>query len=143
MKTYLPKPEEIERKWYVIDLKDKVLGRAAVAIANTLRGKTKAIFTPHLDCGDHVIVINARHVALTGRKADDKKYYRYSGYPGGLREQTFRQMNEKFPERVVESAVRGMIPKNRLGRKIFKKLHVYADDQHPHRAQKPEPMNPY
>lgn len=143
MKTYLPKPEEIERKWYVIDLKDKVLGRAAVAIANTLRGKTKAIFTPHLDCGDHVIVINARHVAVTGRKADDKKYYRYSGYPGGLREQTFRQMNEKFPERVVESAVRGMIPKNRLGRKIFKKLHVYADDQHPHRAQKPEPMNPY
>ncbi len=140
MKTYMPKASDIDRKWYVIDLKDAILGRAAGKIADVLRGKNKPIFSPHVDCGDHIIVINARHVALTGRKATDKKYYRHTGYPGGLRTRTFKQEIEKFPERVVEKAVRGMIPHNRLGRKVFKKLHVYPDDYHPHQAQKPEPL---
>lgn len=138
MKTYMPKVSEIDRKWYVVDLKGAVLGRAAVRIADILRGKGKTFYTPHLDCGDHVIVINARHVVVTGRKADDLKYYRYTGYPGGLRTRTFKEMIEKSPERLVERTIRGMIPHNRLGRKVFKKLHVYADDHHPHRAQKPE-----
>ncbi len=140
MKTYIPKKADIEQKWYLVDLKGAILGRAAGRIADILRGKTKPYFTPHLDCGDHVIVVNASHVALTGRKASDKKYYRYTGYPGGLRETTFKKEIEKFPERVVERAVRGMIPHNRLGRKMFKKLHVYANEHHPHQAQKPEPL---
>ena len=140
MKTFIPKQTDIERKWYVVDLKGAILGRAAVRIANVLRGKTKPYYTPHLDCGDHVIVLNARHVALTGRKSTDKKYYRYTGYPGGLRETNFKREIQKFPERVVERAVRGMIPHNRLGRKVFKKLHVYPEDYHPHQAQKPEQL---
>jgi len=138
MKTYIPKAAEIDRKWYVVDLKGAILGRAAVRIADVLRGKHKPTYTPHLDCGDNVIVINARHVAVTGRKISEKKYYRYTGYPGGLRMRTFKELNEKFPERVVEIAVKGMIPHSRLGRKQFKKLHIYADDYHPHQAQKPE-----
>lgn len=137
MKTFMPKATEIERKWYVADLKGAILGRAAVKIADVLRGKDKPFYSPHVDCGDHVIVINARHAAVTGRKASDKKYYRYTGYPGGLRERTFAQQMDKQPEKVIEHAVRGMIPHNRLGRKVFKKLHVYADDHHPHQAQKP------
>jgi large subunit ribosomal protein L13 len=140
MKTYMPKREEIDRKWYVADLKDVVLGRAAVKVAQLLRGKNKPYFSPHLDCGDHIILVNARHVRVTGRKETDKKYYRYTGYPGGLRETDLQHMLAKQPERVVEKAVRGMIPHNRLGRKMFKKLHVYADDSHPHRAQKPETL---
>ncbi len=138
MKTYMPKASDIERKWYVVDLDGAILGRAAVKVADVLRGKNKPTFSPHVDCGDHVIVINARRVAVTGKKASDKKYYRYTGYPGGLRERTFRQMIDKQPEKLVEQAVWGMVPHNRLGRKIFKKLHVYADDHHPHQAQKPE-----
>lgn len=140
MKTFVPKKTDIDQKWYVVDLKGAILGRAACKIADILRGKTKPYFTPHLDCGDHVIVINARHVALTGKKPFDKKYYRHTGYPGGLKETTFKQEIQKFPERVIERAVRGMIPHNRLGRKMFKKLHVYADNQHPHQAQKPETL---
>ncbi len=138
MKTYVPKAVDFQRKWFVVDLKGAIVGRAAVKIANILRGKDKPLFSPHVDCGDHVIVINARHVTMTGRKPTDKKYYRYTGYPGGLRIRSFREMIEKHPERLVEHAVRGMIPHHRLGRKIFKKLHVYADDRHPHQAQKPE-----
>jgi large subunit ribosomal protein L13 len=140
MNTYMPKKEDIDRKWYVADLKGVVLGRAAVKVAGILRGKNKPFYAPHLDCGDHVILVNARHVTVTGRKETDKRYYRYSGYPGGLKETSFRQMLKARPERVVEQAVRGMIPHNRLGRKLFKKLHVYADATHPHQAQKPETL---
>lgn len=140
MKTMIAKPTEVEHKWYVVDLKDVILGRAAVKIADRLRGKDKPIFSPHMDCGDNIIVINARHVAVTGNKAEDKKYYRYTGFPGGLRKRTYSEMMTKFPERVIEHAVRGMIPHNRLGRKVFKKLHVYADGSHPHNAQKPEKL---
>jgi len=140
MKTFMPKAKEIDRKWFVFDLKDVILGRAAVKIADVLRGKDKPFFSPHVDCGDHVIVINARHARLTGKKLLDKKYFRYTGYPGGLRQRTFQQLLDKHPEKTVEHAVRGMIPHNRLGRKVFKKLHVYAEDYHPHRAQKPEAM---
>lgn len=140
MKTYMPKVAEMNRKWYVVDLNGAILGRAAVKIADTLRGKDKPYFSPHMDCGDHIIVINARHVAVTGKKAGQKKYYRHTGYPGGLRMRTYKQMMDKFPERLIETAVRGMIPHNRLGRQVFKKLHIYADDFHPHQAQKPEPL---
>jgi large subunit ribosomal protein L13 len=140
MKTFIPKLADIDRKWFVADLKGAILGRAAIKIADVLRGKNKPYFSPHLDCGDNVIVINARHVTLTGRKAETKKYYRYSGYPGGLRTRTYAQMIAKQPERVVEKAIQGMIPHNRLGRKVFKKLHVYADDNHPHRSQKPQAL---
>lgn len=143
MKTYVAKSSEIDRKWYVIDLKGAILGRSAVTIANVLRGKQRPIYTPHVDCGDHIIVINARHVALTGKKTTSKKYYRYSGYIGGMKVTSFKQMIEKFPERVIEHAVKGMIPHTRLGRQVFKKLHVYADDHHPHQAQKPEALKPY
>lgn len=137
MKTYIPKVSELERQWYVVDLKDKVLGRAAVRIADVLRGKDKPYFSPHLDCGDHVIVINARHVRMTGKKPEQKKYYRYTGYPGGLRVRSFNQMMDRFPERVIEKTIKGMIPHTKLGRQVYRKLHVYADDHHPHRAQKP------
>jgi large subunit ribosomal protein L13 len=138
MKTYMPKATEIDRKWFVVDLKGAVLGRAAGQIADVLRGKNKPLFSPHVDCGDNVIVINARHVTVTGKKAESLKYYRYTGYPGGLRMRTFKQMMDKHPTRLVEHTIRGMIPHTRLGRSLFKKLHVYADDHHPHQAQKPE-----
>lgn len=138
MKTYMPKVTDLDRKWYVVDLKGAILGRAAVRIADVLRGKGKTFFSPHIDCGDNVIVINARHAAVTGKKADLKKYYRYTGYPGGLRTRTLGEMMDRQPVRLVEKTIRGMIPHNRLGRKIYKKLHVYADDHHPHQAQKPE-----
>ncbi len=137
MKTYIPKVSELKRNWYVADLKDMILGRAAVRIADVLRGKDKPYFSPHMDCGDHVIVINARHARLTGKKEEQKKYYRYTGYPGGLRVRSFAQMKERFPERLVEKTIKGMIPHNRLGNKVYRKLHVYADDHHPHQAQKP------
>jgi len=138
MKTYAAKPSEIERKWHLIDAEGKILGRLASEIAKILRGKHKPIYTPHLDCGDYVVVINAEKVKITGRKLDQKVYYRYSGYPGGLRGTNLGAQLAKHPERVLEAAVKGMLPKNRLGRKMFKKLKVYAGDSHPHQAQKPE-----
>lgn len=134
----MPKAKEIDRKWYVVDLKGVTLGRAAVRIADVLRGKGKPLFSPHVDCGDNVIVLNARYATVSGRKASDKKYYRYTGYPGGLRTRTYTEMMDKNPARLVEKTIRGMIPHNRLGRQVYKKLHVYADDHHPHQAQKPE-----
>lgn len=141
MKTYSAKAQEIEQKWYVVDAQGKTLGRLASQVASILRGKHKAIFTPHVDCGDFVIIINADKVWTTGRKLDQKVYYRHSGYPGGLKEITLRDQLEKFPERVIETAVRGMLPKNKLGRQMYKKLKVYAGPSHPHEAQKPEPLD--
>lgn len=138
MKTVTPKIEDIERKWYIVDARNQVLGRLAAQVARILKGKHKPIYTPHLDVGDHVIIINADKVRVTGRKAQQKVYKRYSGYPGGLKEIVYEKMMEKHPERILEHAIKGMLPKNRLGRKMFKKLRVYAGDQHPHIAQKPE-----
>jgi len=139
MKTFIPKVDPGNRKWRVIDLEEVVLGRAAVKVADILRGKDKPTFTPHLDTGDHVIAINAAQVKVTGKnKPNNLRYYRYSGYPGGLTETTFEQMMQKKPEEVFRMAVKRMLPKNRLGRKVFKKLHVYAGAEHPHQAQKPE-----
>ena len=130
--------QTIERKWFVVDAAGKRVGRLATEVATVLRGKNKVTFTPHVDCGDYVIVINADKVELTGNKWADKKYYRHSQYPGGLRETTAKRMNETFPERIVEFAVKGMLPKGRLGRATFKKLYVYAGSEHPHAAQTPE-----
>ena len=139
MKTFIPKIDPANKKWRVIDLNDLVLGRAAVKVADILRGKNKPIFTPHMDCGDHVIIINAEKVKVHGRnKQDQLRYYRYSGYPSGLTTTTYAQMMQKKPADVFRLAVRRMLPKNKLGRKIYKKLHVYAGDNHPHAAQKPE-----
>jgi len=128
----------VERKWFVVDAKGQRLGRLATEVATILRGKHKPTFTPHVDCGDYVIVINAKEVELTGNKWNDKKYYRHSQYPGGLRETTAKKMNQTFPERIVEFAVKGMLPKGRLGRQTYKKLYVYSGAEHPHAAQKPE-----
>lgn len=141
MKTFLPQEEAIERRWYVIDAADRVLGRVASRVASVLMGKDKPIYTEFLDTGDFVVVLNADKIRLTGKKLDQKVYRRHSGYPGGLKEVTARQMLEKHPERVVESAVKGMLPKNKLGSKMIKKLKVYAGPEHPHQAQKPEPLN--
>lgn len=138
MNTFSAREQDIDRKWYVVDAQGKTLGRLSTEIATILRGKHKPIYTPHIDCGDYVIVINADKVWVTGLKLDQKKYYRHSGYPGGMREITLRDQLSKFPERVIESAVKGMLPKNRLGRKMYKKLKVYAGSNHPHTAQKPE-----
>jgi len=140
VKTYTAKAQDVERKWYVVDAQGKTLGRLATQIATILRGKHKPIFTPHVDCGDFVIVINAEKVVVTGQKLDQKKYYRHSGYPGGLSEITLRDQLKKFPERAIETAVKGMLPKNKLGRQMFKKLKVYAGPNHPHAAQQPEPL---
>lgn len=139
-KTYYAKPGEVERKWYVIDAEDKVLGRMAARIAVMLRGKHKPQFTPHTDTGDFVIVINAEKVKLTGKKIDDKIYYRHSGFPGGIKSINARNLIKKFPERLVEYAVWGMLPKNSLGRKQYNKLKVYRGPKHPHEAQKPEKL---
>ncbi len=138
MKTYMPRQEDIEHCWYVVDAQGIPLGRLASRVAHVLRGKHKPIFTPHLDVGDFVIVINADKVVLTGKKWDNKIYYHHSNYPGGLKQTVYREMHNKFPERVVELAIRRMLPKNKLGRKMFKKLKVYRGDQHPHQAQKPQ-----
>jgi large subunit ribosomal protein L13 len=139
MKTFMPKIDPANRKWHVVDLNDVVLGRAAVKVADILRGKNKPIFSPHMDTGDHVVIINAKNVRVTGKnKPQNLRYYRYSGYPGGLKTTTFENMIEKKPEEVFRMAVKRMLPKNRLGRKMFKKLHVYAGSEHPHTAQKPE-----
>ena len=137
MRTYSPKPGEITRQWYIIDATDVVLGRLATQIATLLRGKHKPTFAPHMDMGDHVIIINADKVVLTGNKASKKKYYDHSGYPGGLRTTSYTEMIEGKPERVVERAIRGMLPKNSLGRDQFRKLKVYAGGEHPHAAQQP------
>ena len=137
MRTFSAKPHEVERSWFVVDAENQTLGRLASRIATVLRGKHKPIYTPHVDCGDYVVVINADKVRVTGRKMEQKMYYRHSGYPGGLRSVTLKKQLETFPERVLESAVRGMLPKNRLGRQMYKKLKVYAGPNHPHEAQQP------
>ena len=136
--TYMANPNTIERKWYVVDAEGKTLGRLAAEVAIVLRGKNKPAFTPHVDTGDHVIVINAEKVRFTGKKLEQKMYFRHSGYPGGSTFVTLGNMLAKHPERVVEMAVRGMLPKNKLGAQIYRKLNVYAGPEHPHTAQKPE-----
>ncbi|PSR27445.1 MAG: 50S ribosomal protein L13 [Sulfobacillus benefaciens] len=138
MSTYMARPKDFERKWYVIDAEGIPLGRVATAAATLLRGKHKPIYTPHLDTGDHVIIINAEKVILTGRKLDQKIYFHHSGYEGGLKRTVYRQLMLKKPDFVVEKAVRGMLPHNRLGRAMFKKLKVYRNGEHPHQAQQPE-----
>lgn len=138
MKTISAKEQDIQRDWYVIDAQGQTLGRLATRIATILRGKHKPVYTPHVDCGDYVIVVNAEKVHVTGQKLTQKKYYRHSGYPGGLKQITLRDQLQKFPGRVIEAAVRGMLPKNRLGRRMFKKLKVYAGPDHPHQAQQPK-----
>jgi large subunit ribosomal protein L13 len=140
MKTYVPKQGDIVRQWYVVDAAGQNLGRLASDIARVLRGKHKPMFTPNADTGDFVVVINAEKITVTGTKLTDKKYYRHSGYPGGLREMTLEKMLAKFPERVMEEAVRGMLPHNSLGADMLGKLKVYAGDKHPHEAQKPRPL---
>jgi len=140
MKTYTPKREHIERRWYVVDADDRVLGRMATEIARVLRGKHKPMYTPHLDTGDYVVVINAEKVRLTGNKAELKTYFRHSGYIGGEKHIPFKTMIAEHPERVITLAVKGMLPKNNLGRLMRKKLKVYAGPEHPHEAQQPEPL---
>lgn len=141
MRTYTPKAEEIERKWWVVDAAGKPLGRLSTEIARILRGKHKPMYTPHLDTGDHVVVVNASRVVLTGNKADKKTYFRHSGYMGGERFIPYRRMAAAHPERVVEMAVKGMMPKNALGRAMYKKLKVYAGAEHPHQSQQPQPLD--
>ncbi len=140
MKTYTVRKGDIKREWYVVDAQGKTLGRLASEIAKILRGKHKPIYVPHLDCGDYVIVVNAEKVRVTGKKLDQKFYYRHSGYPGGLKSINLRDQLQKHPTRVLEAAVRGMLPKNRLGRAMIKKLKVYAGDSHPHQAQQPKAL---
>ncbi|HET7321909.1 MAG TPA: 50S ribosomal protein L13 [Longimicrobiaceae bacterium] len=140
MKTYSVKAGEIERRWFVVDAQGKILGRMASEIARILRGKHKPIYTPHLDTGDFVIVVNADQIELSGRKKEQKTYFRHSGYMGGEKHIPFERMQEKHPERVIELAVKGMLPKNALGRQMFQKLRVYAGPEHPHQAQAPEPL---
>ncbi len=137
MKSYMQKKETVERKWYVIDATDIALGRLASKTASILRGKNKATFTPHIDCGDYVIIVNADKVKLTGNKMDKKLYYNHSGYVGGLRVRKASEMIEKYPVEMVERAVKGMLPNGRLGRAMYKKLFVYAGNEHPHKAQQP------
>lgn len=140
MSTQAAKKIEVQKTWFVMDLEDQVLGRAAAKIAHVLRGKHKPIYTPHVDTGDFVIVLNADKVRLTGNKLADKKYYRHTGYPGGIREITAGKLLEKRPEDVIKKAVKGMLPKNRLGRQMFKKLKIYTGSDHPHAAQQPKPL---
>ena len=141
MTTFMQKKETVERKWYVIDAEGKNLGRVATKAATILRGKHKATFTPHIDCGDYVIIINASKVNLTGKKLTDKMYYNHSGFPGGLRERNAKEMIENYPEEMMERAIKGMLPKGRLGRQMYKKLFVYAGSEHNQQAQKPIEMN--
>lgn len=138
VRTFMAKPEGIQRKWYVIDAEEKILGRLATEVARILRGKHKPTFTPHIDTGDHVIVINADKVKVTGNKFEDKKYYHHTGYPGGIKMKNFATILRSKPERVIEKAVWGMVPHNRLGRQVIKKLQVYRGPDHPHAAQCPE-----
>ena len=138
MKSFMASPATIERKWYVVDATGYTLGRLASEVAKVLRGKNKPIYTPHIDCGDYVVIVNADKVKVTGKKLDQKIYYHHSDYVGGMKETTLREMLAKKPEKVVELAVKGMLPKGPLGREMFTKLHVYAGAEHPHTAQKPE-----
>ncbi len=138
--TYMQKKEEVVRNWYVLDAEEANLGRLASKAAHILRGKHKPTFTPHVDCGDNVIIINASKVNLTGNKLNDKIYYNHSGYTGGLRERTAKEMKENYPVEMIERAVKGMLPKGRLGRQMYKKLFVYEGSEHPHMAQKPKKM---
>ncbi len=140
MKTYSTKPADIQREWYVVNAEGKTLGRLAAGIARILKGKHKPIYTPHLDCGDYVVVLNAGKIRVTGKKLEDKFYVRHSGYPGGLKETILREQLEKHPERVIKAAVWGMLPHGRLGRQMFKKLKVYGRADHPHLAQQPKTM---
>ena len=138
MKTYMANPDKIERKWYVVDAEGQTLGRLSAEIAKVLRGKNKPVFTPHIDTGDYVVVVNAAKVKVTGKKLDQKVYYHHSDYEGGMKETTLREMMAKKPEAVIEMAVKGMLPKGPLGRTMIKKLHVYAGPEHEQQAQKPE-----
>ena len=142
MKTQSFKKEDTQHNWVIVDASDKILGRLASKIADKLRGKDKPIFTPHVDCGDFVVVINAEKIKVTGAKYTDKKYYTHSLYPGGLKTKTFREMNEKFPERIIEEAVKGMLPKNKLGKSMIKKLKVFSGPNHDHESQQPIEWNP-
>jgi len=141
MRTWTYRPGSVDREWYVIDANDMVLGRLATRAATILRGKHRPQYTPHADCGDHVIVINAAKVRVTGRKENQKVYYRHTGYAGGLKSITLEKQRQRFPERIIEAAVKGMLPKNPLGRSMFKKLKVYAGAEHPHAAQQPKPLS--
>jgi large subunit ribosomal protein L13 len=141
MRTFTPKAEDVEHRWWLVDAEDKTLGRLATEIARILRGKHKPIFTPHLDTGDHVVVVNARKVRLTGKKAEKKTYFRHSGYMGHEKHVPYLRVLETQPERVIEMAVKGMLPKNALGKNLGKKLKVYADAEHPHQGQRPEPLD--
>ena len=141
MKTYVAKPSDRERNWLVVDAEGKTLGRLATQIADALRGKRKPQYTPHCDTGDFVVVVNADKISVTGRKLEQKRYWRYSGYPGGMRSRTLAEMLERRPEEVIRRAVKGMLPRNRLARKQLTKLKIYAGPEHPHVAQKPQPMD--
>ncbi len=137
-KTYMANNQTVDRKWFVVDAKGETLGRLSSEVAAILRGKHKPTFTPHVDCGDHVIIINAKDIQLTGKKWQQKKYYRHSQHPGSLKEMTATEMNTKHPTRMLEMSIKGMLPHNKLGRQMIKKLYVYENDNHPHQAQKPE-----
>lgn len=141
MKTFSAKPSDIQRGWYLVDAEGKTLGRIASEIAHRLRGKHKPEYTPHVDTGDYIVVVNAEKVQVTGNKAQDKMYHRHSGYPGGLKSMSFDKLIDRAPERVIQSAVKGMLPKNPLGREMFRKLKVYAGPEHPHTAQQPTTLN--
>ena len=140
MKTVSMRAEDVRRSWFVVDAEDKTLGRLATEIATRLRGKHKPEYTPHVDTGDYVILVNAEKIRVTGAKTTDKMYYRHSGYPGGIKSRSFEQMRDSHPERIIEKAVKGMMPRNPLGRAMLKKLKVYAGGEHPHSAQQPEPL---
>lgn len=141
LKTFSLRKEDIERKWYVVDAEGQVLGRLASKIATILRGKHKETFTPHLDMGDHIVVVNANKFLVTGNKAEQKAYYRHTGYPGGLRTEKYKKLIQEHPETIIQKAVWGMLPHNRLGRKMIKKLKIYASPEHPHIAQQPEVLS--
>lgn len=138
MKTFSAKPQEVKREWFVIDATDKVLGRLSAEVAHRLRGKHKPEFTPHVDTGDHIVIINAEKIAVTGNKEEGKIYYSHSGFPGGVKQTNVRRLREKKPELIIEKAVKGMLPSNPLGRAVFQKLHVYAGPEHKHQAQEPK-----
>ena len=140
-RSFTPRPGDADERWWVVDAEDQILGRLATRVAVKLRGKDKPVYSPHADTGDYVIVVNAEKIQVTGRKLTDKLYYRHSGYPGGLRVTPLKDMLAKHPERVIEFAIRGMLPKNALGRKLFRKLRVYAGPDHPHAAQQPQPLS--
>lgn len=140
MKTFSAKPQTVQRDWYVVDATDKVLGRLATEIARRLRGKHKAEYTPHVDTGDYIVVVNADKIRVTGRKETNKTYYHHTGYPGGMKSITLDKLRQKAPEQIIETAVKGMLPKNPLGRAMFRKLKVYAGNEHEHAAQQPQPL---